>query len=214
MIESTDLDKTAADIRAAAEACGALILDTVVSAENLPTAAVRAADFGTLVAHLRPRLVYLIKTPFDAREEAQTLIATGGAKKFLSKWNARSGETCRCVVGVMADGVLHYVAETAGWFDEFEDEAEALADEQREAMRDELNRAQEAEARQADSEEKKRLAPIIKRLLADPRFLASKVSASKRLALAEALFPKLDRTTLRKAVDRAASELWLRESST
>ncbi|QPB24366.1 hypothetical protein [Rhizobium sp. 007] len=34
-------------------------------------------------------------------------------------------------------------------------------------------------------------------------------SAAKRLTLAETLFPEESRTTLRKAVDQAANEVWL-----
>jgi hypothetical protein len=162
---------------------------------------------------LRPRLIYLTKTSFDTREEAEELIDTTEAKKFISKWSAQEGETCRFVVGVMADGVLHCIVETTDWFDDFEAETEALANAQRETMRQEFDRAQEVEARKAESEEKKRLAPFIKKLIGDPRFFASKISAPKRLTLAEALFPDLDRTTIRRIVDRAVNEHWLAESS-
>jgi hypothetical protein len=49
----------------------------------------------------------------------------------------------------------------------------------------------------------------VEKLLADPRFTASKISTSKRPTLAETLFPEEDRNTLKKAVERAISEAWL-----
>jgi len=58
---------------------------------------------------------------------------------------------------------------------------------------------------------KKRFAPIVEKLIADARFDAPKISAAKRLTLAETLFPHEDRSTLKKAVDRAANEIWLAE---
>jgi hypothetical protein len=211
MTGSADLDKCADDIRAAAHACGAMIVHSIINPENVATTRVDSADFPELIAHLRPRLVYLAPTQFDAHEEAdeQVALGTASAKRFLEKWKAHKGQTCRMVIAVMADGVLHCVVETTDWLDDFEEEAEALAEAQREALNAEFERAQEAEARKAEAEEKKRLAPYIKKLAADPRFLAPKISAPKRLTLAEALFPDLDRTTIRKVVDRAVNEHWL-----
>ena len=211
MTSSSDLDKTADAIRAAALQFDAMVVNSIVNPENAATTRVESAAFPQLIAHLRPRLVYLLPTPFDAQQESDEQVSLGSAsaKRFLEKWKAYDGQTCRLVIAVMAEGVLHCVVETTDWLDDFEEEAEALAEAQREALNAEFERAQEAEARKAEAEEKKRLAPYIKKLAADPRFLAPKISAPKRLTLAEALFPDLDRTTIRKIVDRAVNEHWL-----
>ena len=76
----------------------------------------------------------------------------------------------------MADGVMHGIVETADWFDDFEEEAEALEDVRADEMRTEFNRQQEAERQRREADEKKRLAPIVKKLVADPRFVAHKLA--------------------------------------
>jgi hypothetical protein len=72
-----------------------------------------------------------------------------------------------------------------------------------EAINELFAREQGAERARFEAEEKKGLAPITKKLIADPRFNAPKISAAKRLALAETNFPSQDRTTLEKAIERA-----------
>lgn len=165
--------------------------------------------------HIRPRLIYVFSTSFDVRTETALIFDVeedeldASLKKFLAKWAAHNGGTCRLVLGVMCDGILHGIVETADWLDEFEEEAEALVDETRDATREAFDREREDEARRADAAEKKRLAPHVKKLLADPRFDGPKTSLSKRIALAEILLPDLDPTTIRKVVDRADNQLWL-----
>lgn len=74
-----------------------------------------------------------------------------------------------------------------------------------------LHREQEAERQRREAAEKKRLAPIVKKLVADPRFVAPKISAAKHVTLAETLFADVDRATIKKAVEKAVAEIWLVE---
>lgn len=214
MTESADLDRMAKDVRAAAEACGAMVIEAILSVEAPAAVAVHGAAFPCLVKHVRPRLIYVFSTSFDVRTETALIFDVedeldASLKKFLAKWAAHNGETCRLVLGAMCDGILHGIVETADWLDEFEEEAEALVDETRDAIRDTFDREREDEAKQADAAEKKRLAPHVKKLLADPRFDGPKTSVSKRIAPAELLLPDLDPTTIRKVVDRADNQFWL-----
>ncbi|MGO6943184.1 hypothetical protein [Rhizobium johnstonii] len=107
---------------------------------------------------------------------------------------------------------MHGIVETADWFDDFEEEAEALADVRADEFRAEFDREQEAERQQREDDEKRRLAPIVKKLVADPRFVAPKISAAKRITLAETLFPDVDRTTIKKVVEKAVAEIWLTDA--
>lgn len=216
MTESADLVRIADQVRAAAEACGAMVVDAIllIEPQSVPVAAVNGFDFPALVKHLRPRLVYLSVASFDAHDCIEAALegasqADPEFRELLSASSKRNGEIFRVALGVMGDGVLHGIVEVADWFEEFEAKVEILIDVHNEAVARTFEKDQEAERSKADAEEKKRLAPHIKKLVADPRFSAPKVSLAKRIALAETLFPEFDRTTLRKIVERAGSEVWL-----
>lgn len=217
MTDSADLDRIAKEVFAAAEECEAMILENILASGSLPAVAIDGDTFPSLVKHLRPRLIYMVLTQFDAREEVLTHFDEEGLdrdlKKLATKWKAKDGQSARLMLGLMADGVLHGIVETADWFDEFDIEANELALARQQEQDDAFSRLKGAEARDREAAEKKLLAPIVKELIADPRFDAPKISAAKRLTLAETLFPEEDRTTLRKAVDRAVSELWLAGSA-
>src|SRR5260221_4140538 len=211
MSESFELDRIVTEVRAAARECDALIVESMLSAETraVPVATVVGSGFPSLVKHVRPRLIYLVASAFDAGNETlaalemedDRLLERSGIKKFISRWRYRDGQTCRVVLSVMCDGVMHGIAEEADWFADFESEAETLVEE--------LERAREDDERKLEAEEKKRLNPQIKQLMADPRFSAPKVGVAKRTALPEALFPDLDRDTLRGIVERAENDHWL-----
>lgn len=213
MTESADLDRMAKEVRAAAEECGAMILENILASESLPAVAVDGDTFPSLVKHLKPRLIYMVLTTFDAKEDVAAHFEVEeldrDLKKLATKWKAKDGQSARLVLGLMADGVLHGIVETADWFDEFDIEADELALARQQEQDDAFARLKEAEARDREAEEKKLLAPMVDKLLADPRFNAPKISVAKRLTLAGTLFPEQDRATLRKAVDRAVNEVWL-----
>lgn len=213
MTDSSDLDRMAKEVRAAAEACGAMILESILASENLPAVAVDAYTFPALIKHLRPRLIYMVVTTFNANEEVAAHFEVdeldAGLKKLATKWTSHNGQSSRLIVGLMSDGVLHGTVEMADWFYDFEEEADALANVRADEDRAAFDREQEAERQQREADEKKRLAPIVKKLVADPRFVAPKTSNVKRVTLAETLFPDVDRTTIKKAVEKAVSEIWL-----
>ncbi|WP_426122481.1 hypothetical protein [Pararhizobium sp. PWRC1-1] len=213
MTESADLDRMAQEVRKAAEECGAMILQSILASDHVPAVAVDGDTFPALVKHLKPRLIYMVRTTFDAGEDVMAHFEEdeldSGLMKLAAEWTNRNGQSSRLILGLMADGVMHGIIETADWFDDFEEEAEELSGPRQQAISDAFARLQEADARKREVDEKKRFAPIVKKLIADPRFDAPKISAAKRLRLAETIFPEEDRSTLKKAVDRAISELWL-----
>lgn len=215
MTESIDLDTMAAEVRKAAEECGAMVLESILASEHLPAVVVDGNTFPALVKHLRPRLIYMVLTKFDATDEVAAHFEEDeldhNLKKLATKWKAEDGQSSRLILGLMADGVLHGIVETADWFGDFEDEAEALAEARAVELRAALEREQDAENARRESEEKERWAPYVKKLTADERFNAPKISAAKRITVAEALFPDLDRTSIKKVVERAANQQWLFE---
>ena len=193
-----------------------MILEVAISAENVPTVGLPADQFPTLIKHLKPRLIYMLLLSFDALDTVKSHFEVEElddiSRKFAEKWMNRDGQSAQLVLGMMVDGVLHGLLETADWFDEFEEEAEQLEAARAERLRAKFDQIQQDERNQREAEEKKRLAPIVKKLLADPRFTTAKISAAKRLTLAETIFPELDRTTLKKSVDRASNEAWLSQT--
>ncbi|WP_240535341.1 CCDC34 family protein [Rhizobium freirei] len=189
-----------------------MILETILASENLPAVAVDVDTFPSLVKHLRPRLIYMLLTKFNAEDEVEASFEEEldrDLKQLVAKYRNRDGLSSRLVLGLMADGVLHGIVETTDWFEEFDIEVDGLAEARLQAQSEAFAQMQEADARKRDAEERKRLAPYIKKLVADARFLAPKISAAKREALAETLFPDLDRSTVRKIVEKAATDLWL-----
>ncbi|WP_105433015.1 hypothetical protein [Neorhizobium sp. T6_25] len=215
MTESADLDRMEKDVRQAAGGVGAMILETVLASDNLPAVAVDGVTFAALVQHLRPRLIYMMITTFTAAEDVAVHFDVHedeldrDLKKLATQWASKDGQSSRLALGLMADGILHGVVETADWFSDFEAEADEVAEARHQEQEDAFTKLQEQERSRREADEKKRLAPLVKKLLADPRFTASKISAAKRLSLAEMVFPDEDRSTLKKAVERAANEIWL-----
>ncbi|MCJ2074479.1 hypothetical protein MKK68_02230 [Methylobacterium sp. E-016] len=122
-------------------------------------------------------------------------------RKLVTKWRARDGQTAQVVATVVVDGVIHGLLVQPTWYEEYEADIEAHGKEA-ERLQDERDRRAEADA-------KARLGPLVRKLMADPRFTAGKVGRAKRLTLAEALFPDEDRTVLGEVVDLAESQHWL-----
>jgi len=211
MSESFELDRIVIEVQAVAKECGALIIEAALSLETntVPVAAVAASEFPSLLRHVRPKLVYVVAAAFDAGDdtlialevEDESLLERSRIKKFVSSWRQRDGQTSRVALGLMCDGVLHGTIEDVDWLADFESQAETLVEE--------LERVREERERKSEAEEKKRLAPLVDELMSDPRFSGPKVGAAKRTALAEALFPDLDRNTIRAIVERAESDHWL-----
>lgn len=216
MTESADLDQIAKEVRAVTEENGAMILESILASEHLPAVAVDGDTFPGLIRHLKPRLIYMVLTAFDAKEEVAAHFEEDeldtGLKRLATKWTNRNGQSSRLILGLMADGVMHGIVETADWFDDFEDEAEALEGVCADEFRAEFDREQEAERQRREADERKRLAPIVEKLEADPRFVAPKISAAKRVTLAETLFPDVDRSTIKKAVEKGVNEIWLTDA--
>ena len=201
MTESADLDRIAADIGRAATS----VRRASSSKRHLLwmpgslVVAVASADYCGLIVHIRPKLADPQAASFDAEEGARDLLERDDddpteqipqARKLASKRRSRNGETFRLSVGVMCEGVLHWFVDDADWFAEFETEAEALKEELDEARAESEQRSSARKATELWlAERRTRLAPLIKQLMADPRFSGPKVGVAKRTALAEDAFP-------------------------
>lgn len=213
MLNKTALDLHAEGIRAAAEECGARIIPALPSVSNSSIAVpVDAAEFVELVRHIRPRLIYLVATPFDAEEEAFTEIGLDDQDDdwiheqkaliaLVKRWRRRDGETCRLGFGLMYDGVFHGIVEDADWLSDFEEEIEAV--------KESVERDRQERLAKEESERKKKLATKVRTLIADSRFTAPKVGVAKRTALARVLFPDLSHEDVRMIVEQAEEEHWL-----
>lgn len=206
---STDIERIVEDVRQAASEFEALVLETVLSFDELhiPAARVLGSEFPALIGHCKPKLVYLFAEPFDAAAELETsldeedLDENPSAKKLIAAWRHRNGQACRVVLGMMHDGVLHTVVEEVEWRADFESQVEVLANELRQMSEDAEHRLH--------TENQKTIVAKAKRLMADSRFNAPRISIAKRTALAEILFPDLDKSTIRAVVERADMDHWL-----
>ncbi|MGO7035668.1 hypothetical protein ACCT19_33175 [Rhizobium ruizarguesonis] len=109
MTGSVDLDRMAQEVRAASEACGTMILESILASEHLPAVAVDGDTFPSFVRHLKPRLIYMVLTAFDAKEEVAAHFEEDeldtGLKRLATKWTNRNGQSSRLILGLMADGV-------------------------------------------------------------------------------------------------------------
>jgi hypothetical protein len=209
----TKLDYWAEEVRAAADECGAKVLPAIPDiSKNAVAVAVEAAGFAALVRHIRPRLVYLVTTTFDAKEEAISEIELDdqdedwireqkALKALVKQWRSRDGETCRLGLGLMCDGILHGIVEEADWLSDFEEEIEAV--------KESVERDRQERLAKEESERKKKLAAKVRMLIADTRFTAPKVGIAKRTALARVLFPDLSHEDIRMIVEQAEEEHWL-----
>jgi hypothetical protein len=208
-MESVEIDKAIAEVRAAAGESGTLILETLLSLDGveIPTAAVPSTDYPSLIRHIKPKVIYLFVTTFDAAEELEASLEDEDAlkmpraKKLIADWRSRNGETSRMVVSAMCDGILHGILEEADWLSDFEEQVETLAAE--------LEEMAEENERKMQAESQKKLSAKVKKLMADARFNGPKVGVAKRTTLAESLFPDLDRDTIRAIVELAEKERWL-----
>ena len=72
----------------------------------------------------------------------------------------------------MCDGVLHTAFVKADWLDDFEQAAEAAAEE--------LDHVREEAERRLQDEERKKNSAYVQKLIADPRFSSARPSAAKR----------------------------------
>lgn len=210
MLEATNLDQMAADIRAAAADCGAYVVEAIVSIENgIPTVAVDGSEFPDLIRHVRPHIVYLTTSSFDAQNELlavlevddEDFVRRPSAEKLISPWLRHNGETSRVVIGMTCGGVFHGTIEAAEWLADFESEAQTLLEEALQFERDGRHIAEAAE--------RQRLEPFVKQLQKDARYSGPKVGIAKRTALATALFPELDQVAIKLVVERAEMAHWL-----
>jgi hypothetical protein len=209
MSEDFSLDQIVTNARAAASDCGAMIVEAFVSLDSIPVAAVSSSEFPRLIAHVKPKLVYVSTTMFDAREQImdaletddETSLGHGLSNKLISAWRSRNGETCRINLALMCDAVLHVLVQEAEWFADFETAAEALSAEM-ETLQQEIDR-------KGQIAERNKRSSYVEQLIADPRFSAAKVGVAKRTVLAEALFPDLEQNVIRSIVEQAESDFWL-----
>ena len=215
MVEISELDRIVDQVRAAAHECNTFIVKAALAlqSDTVPAVGVDRAAFVGLIRHVKPKIIYVLASPFDAgddmltalEEEDESFLDHPSIKKLVTKWRHRDGQTSRVALALMCDGVLHGIVEDADWLGEFETEVEGLAED--------IDRAREEREQKAEAAEKGRLAPHIQQLIADPRFSGPKVGVAKRMVLAEMLFPDLDRDTIRAIVERAERDHWLATAS-
>jgi len=202
----------APEVRKRAESVGALVVESVVALERASlSATVTYPEFLAILAHMKPRLVYVSVERFDAAlstrlsfeiedDEAGTLDFPA-VKRFMAQWGHRDGEVYRILLGLMADGVFHTVVKEAEWLAKFDEEADSVFEEAE----------REAEAQRAGEIRLKteKLDVLVKQLIADPRFSGPKVGIAKRQTLARALFPDFDAATIKEIVQEAEQRYWL-----
>jgi len=131
-------------IRAQAAKVGAKIIAPLLmepeKAGGALSVLVDGAQMLDLIEHLKPKVVFVAEVSFDALTEVllelddedldvDELERDKRVKPLLKRWRERDGESCRVVVGFLVEGAFYHMMEQAAWLEEFESEAEEVADE-------------------------------------------------------------------------------------
>jgi hypothetical protein len=90
--EDTGIGNTVEQITAAAQDCGAILLDASLTYERsqIASAAIIPSKFSELVKAIKPKVIYLQTVAFDADE----IIDSPAVRKLASKWKKHDGELC------------------------------------------------------------------------------------------------------------------------
>jgi hypothetical protein len=141
--DARSLSEKLATIKARATAAGAKVV-TPLLMEPEKTSAVSIlldeAQMLDLIDHLKPKVVFVVEVAFDALTEIMLEIGDEEldvdelerdkrVKPLLKRWRERDGETSRVVISMLVDGVFYNLMEQAAWLEQFEGEAEEVADE-------------------------------------------------------------------------------------
>ncbi len=207
-MDANELDEFAAKARSTAVEYGALVIDAEINLERSSAAAeIEPEAFFVIIAHLRPRAIYMHEVAFDLEAEIDgELIEEPRLKAFERKWRKREGQLCRVSAWAWSNGVFHSAMAEIKWISEFRSELIDLG----EIVDGDMEQMRDADARERRAERRK----AMHTLLADPRFNAPKGSKAKREYLAEALFPEMSPREIIDVVSDAESELWLGSLST
>jgi hypothetical protein len=205
-----DLSGLADRLKACAEATGALVIDGAPDLGET-SLAVSAETFERIIAHVRPKLVYLVSSLFNADDDLdpETLgldpsdlpSVVRALRRRVSRHN---GEVRGVAAAVIVDGLVHYVIEHQPWFEAFQEELEAL--------QGDLELARRAADAAAQKAERAALAEPARRLADHPGFNLNRPSVEKRRALAEHLFPEMDSGDVCTVTDMAIELDWLNKA--
>jgi hypothetical protein len=224
MSTKADAEKRVEAIRIAAETNSAKIVSALVlggSDSGIPAVALGLAEFVDLIAHVRPKVLYLWEQRFDAQvmaiediegddttddedmeeEVASEMLEDARFKTLVKRWRTRDGQISRLAGSFMMEGILHVLFESEAWAEEFDSEVQQLAESFAQHHADKLI-ALRAEAAAAIREKARQLS-------ADPMFNAPKVSRAKREYLALHLFAGADDRTIGMIVEEAEKLDWL-----
>jgi plasmid stabilization system protein ParE len=197
-------------LRKAAEAAGSLVVDAVLKGhdcDGVLMAAPEPDDFLKVMAHCSPRVFYLHVETFDAlrdtlvvmeADDDEEVAKDGRVKNLVRKWKARDGKVSLILAAFVADGVLHVSMRQPEWTDEFEAEAEEIAN----TLSEETHEA----AARTEREARDRIRELATRLCEHPKFNGPpRPSREKRAALASHLFPECGEYEIRLVVEEATN---------
>ena len=211
MKENTEIGNIIEQITAAAQDCGAILLDASLTYEQswIASAAITPSKFSELVKAVKPKIIYLQTVAFDADEfikdtleiDEYEIFDNPAVRKLASKWKKYDGELCTLVVEFIYDNVVHFSTEQLNWLEEFSKHVGSLGEE--------IEARKNSEEKAHASKTKGRLSEKARKLIADPRFSAGVVGTAKRTVLAENLFPELDEIEIQSVVELAQNEHWL-----
>jgi hypothetical protein len=209
--EFTEIGNIVEQITAAAQDCGAILLDASLTYERsqIASAAITTSTFSELVKAIKPKIIYLQTVAFDADEfirvtleiDEDEILDSPAVRKLASKWKKYEGELCTLVVEFIYDNVVHFSRKQVDWLEEFNEHVGSLGDE--------IDAKRNSEEKAHASETKGRLSEKARKLIADPRFSTGVVGTAKRTVLAENLFPELDEIEIQSVVELAQNEHWL-----
>lgn len=216
MNAKVDLKRLRNSIEAAAKSANVVVVQGIlVSGKLADVLQVRLeeADFLHALTALKPRVLYVLHQDFNAHDFAQfelsgegeeaipeSVLADQRIKNLIALWKKHDGEMCDLTSAFVSDSILHTLAESSSWKEEFDNQLSELLGSLAEEDDD-----QDAEESEEAVQKRKQMA---KELADHPKFSAPKSSHAKRCYLAEQLFPDLDSEEIATIVELADNMAW------
>lgn len=207
-----DIDAITKRFRDAADSIGSyVVVGWLQGDHNLATVALSAEEALQVAAAVRPRLIYLVQSEFDAELEIEGCLDEPSAdeddtalrERFADlrrRAHRQNGKPYRVLFGFVVEGVLHASLTETGWYEDLE---ASLQERTTEILTERAEAGVVENLADATDIRKKAL-----ELVAHPAFNFNRPSFEKRVFLAQQLFEGCDDLTLSRITTEAQNIDW------
>lgn len=219
MMTREGLDSTIEQIRASAQEAKSYVVETLPESDRQDgyRVALSLDGFVELIKHIKPRILYLHASTFNARQDSLAILLPGlessedtqhemlnrqEVVNLVKRFKQHDGGHDTFIATFVVDGILHSLYERASWFEEFQSEAGDLQA-RYEAVQDE-------EDERSEEMDRKKVREYATKLCENPKFNEGRPSREKRTYLAQSLFSDLTEDEICEVVDEATNLGWLK----